>query len=147
MKRDRICLDLEIKQQKRKPNGDWIYPAKGNRNSPHVKSKERKKRKHSRASAGALPCRSAACWPRAGHGLGGGRRILAISAASSLSAAGRMAAASSLCWPRAGHGLKEDRRPRSRCFLPALDRRWRHSWTRRPWRLLSRELELELEAR
>jgi hypothetical protein len=47
--------------------------------------KERKKRKHSRASAGALPCSSAACWPRAGHGLGGGRRILAISAASSLS--------------------------------------------------------------
>lgn len=28
----------------------------------------------------------------------------------------------SVCWPRAGHGLNGDRRPRSRCFLPALDR-------------------------
>jgi hypothetical protein len=119
-------------------------PAKGNRNSPHVKSKRKKEKEaltcKCRGLALQFGCLLAACRTRAGWRPPDSRHFGCLVSLS----AGRMAAASSLYWPRAGHGLNADRRPRSRCFLPALDRRWRHSWTWRPWRLLSRELELEL---
>jgi hypothetical protein len=51
MERGRIYLDSEIKQQKRKPNGDWIYPCKMEIET-HVMSNS-KKRNESTVGAGA----------------------------------------------------------------------------------------------
>jgi hypothetical protein len=94
----------------------------------------------SRASAGALPCRSAAsavCWPRAGRGLDADRRFC-----FSLPALGEgwwLPRLSLLAPRRPRAGLRP---PRSRIFFPTQDRR-----SGPPWRLLSRTRELELHVR
>jgi hypothetical protein len=52
-------LDLEIKQQKRKPNGDWIYPCKRKQKQPsrQIKKKERKGSTHVQVEGPCLAVR------------------------------------------------------------------------------------------
>jgi hypothetical protein len=157
-------LDSKIKPQKRKPNGDWIYPAKENKRKQRLTSNSKKKKWYATPnltckctglalslgyrgldadhrfffppSAGRRMVAASALSagrPRAGHELGGDRRILAVSAAS-----GR-------CWPRAGRGLGGDRREagyfsQRKTGDPALhgvSSRERGSWSstsEKPWR-------------
>jgi hypothetical protein len=73
-------------------------PAKGNRDTRHVKFKKERKKEMEALTCrgeGSLPCRSVAsavCWPRAGRGLGGDSRVADFLFPPSPSAGQRMAA-------------------------------------------------------